>query len=676
MSWYRVVAVNEETRPLAGITIEAFDLSVREVVASVVTNRAGEALFTGLTGPQFFRPRNRRISGTMGDKTFTGRIMIQVVGMDALCYDFVVDPDAGGTNTTLSSAVPAAITAAGTSGTQTIWLCGSVSEATIDIGGLGSSATIIIVSPDRSAVVITAAANSDVFEQTTAGGNVAGGLEFHNVGVAMGAGFSVLSVETGDELRNLVFDRCAFNGGNLISQTSTNSMGAISLFVQDCGGNLEEFYDGASAGGNHSPDSLNAYNNLLTLNNWWDGGSPDFTRVQGGRYVLGSTAGITFETGVDRQHWQDLLITFAAGNALFTTAALSNTVDDMTFQNIVIRITNSSGTFGNFGSAATNNNDGLFIKNIYGYGGGTGTFLTVDTDYLNAHVGNIYAKGFTTTYSGPAAGDDHGLLTGLSDDDHMQYALLAGRSTGQTLIGGTASGEDLTLQSTSNATRGSIFLGSSSQFELAESTGRLVLPTQGSGAGILMGTDVHLFESATGAPFRIAMPAGTTVLTLNATPTLTIGVDDTTRGFVDIYGAGAGVGPGGRFRTFMSANHDSVDNFWIAGVNEDDFLIDLENASSIFVLKHEGQLQLATTGSAAGILLGGDAQWYRSAANVLRTPDSVVVDGTLEVGTVQTYTESNVTTDRTYDADNVLIPELADVVGTLIADLRSVGIIN
>jgi len=49
---------------------------------------------------------------------------------------------------------------------------------------------------------------------------------------------------------------------------------------------------------------------------------------------------------------------------------------------------------------------------------------------------------------------DHGLLAGLGDDDHAQYALLAGRAGGQTLIGGTAAGEDLTLQSTSNATRG------------------------------------------------------------------------------------------------------------------------------------------------------------------------------------------------------------------------------
>lgn len=54
---------------------------------------------------------------------------------------------------------------------------------------------------------------------------------------------------------------------------------------------------------------------------------------------------------------------------------------------------------------------------------------------------------------------DHGAhIGGLTDDDHTQYALLAGRSGGQILTGGTASGDDLTLRSTSNATKGDIFM--------------------------------------------------------------------------------------------------------------------------------------------------------------------------------------------------------------------------
>lgn len=44
--------------------------------------------------------------------------------------------------------------------------------------------------------------------------------------------------------------------------------------------------------------------------------------------------------------------------------------------------------------------------------------------------------------------------------------------------------------------------------------------------------------------------------------------------------------------------------------------------------------------------------------------------------TAQAYTETNVTPSRTFDADTVVIADLADVVGTLIADLRAAGIID
>lgn len=41
-----------------------------------------------------------------------------------------------------------------------------------------------------------------------------------------------------------------------------------------------------------------------------------------------------------------------------------------------------------------------------------------------------------------------------------------------------------------------------------------------------------------------------------------------------------------------------------------------------------------------------------------------------------TYTPTNVTTDRAFDADTVAVAELADVVGTLIADLQALGLLD
>jgi hypothetical protein len=47
----------------------------------------------------------------------------------------------------------------------------------------------------------------------------------------------------------------------------------------------------------------------------------------------------------------------------------------------------------------------------------------------------------------------------------------------------------------------------------------------------------------------------------------------------------------------------------------------------------------------------------------------------LATSTVQTYSASNVSTDRTFNADSVAVAELADIVGTLIADLRDQGLV-
>jgi hypothetical protein len=63
------------------------------------------------------------------------------------------------------------------------------------------------------------------------------------------------------------------------------------------------------------------------------------------------------------------------------------------------------------------------------------------------------------------SGIDHGSISGLLDDDHTQYALLDGRSGGQELIGGIDASDDLSLSSTSDATKGKILLGDSSAFD-------------------------------------------------------------------------------------------------------------------------------------------------------------------------------------------------------------------
>jgi hypothetical protein len=83
----------------------------------------------------------------------------------------------------------------------------------------------------------------------------------------------------------------------------------------------------------------------------------------------------------------------------------------------------------------------------------TNKTLTTPTigDFTNAQHNHSNAAGGGTIA--------HSALTGLTTGDpHTQYLLLDGRSGGQSAIGGTASGNSLTLNSTSHATKGSIFM--------------------------------------------------------------------------------------------------------------------------------------------------------------------------------------------------------------------------
>jgi len=84
-----------------------------------------------------------------------------------------------------------------------------------------------------------------------------------------------------------------------------------------------------------------------------------------------------------------------------------------------------------------------------------GPFATPRRYRLRTDTGSIVDTKTPVLATGNTAHSD---LTGLADDGHTQYALLAGRSGGQTIIGGTDASDNLELTSTSDATKGKIII--------------------------------------------------------------------------------------------------------------------------------------------------------------------------------------------------------------------------
>jgi hypothetical protein len=130
-------------------------------------------------------------------------------------------------------------------------------------------------------------------------------------------------------------------------------------------------------------------------------------------------------------------------------------------------------------------------------GSGSLTFVVGDWIMYNGTVWQLAHAGADAVISvnglTGAVTFTHSDLSNLSADDHTQYAKLAGRSGGQTLKGGTAASDALTLNSTSNATKGKINFGSVAAVDEANSqvvVGALsgsagaTLDVQGTGGGI------------------------------------------------------------------------------------------------------------------------------------------------------------------------------------------------
>ncbi len=91
--------------------------------------------------------------------------------------------------------------------------------------------------------------------------------------------------------------------------------------------------------------------------------------------------------------------------------------------------------------------------------------VTIVDDTTDSNTPILTVSGFLTEFVNASGSlqtqidtKSHSTLTDLSNDDHSQYALLAGRAGGQSLLGGTGAGDNLTLVPSSDSSPGKLLV--------------------------------------------------------------------------------------------------------------------------------------------------------------------------------------------------------------------------
>lgn len=139
-------------------------------------------------------------------------------------------------------------------------------------------------------------------------------------------------------------------------------------------------------------------------------------------------------------------------------------------QTTTIQPSASTTTAWNFTLPSSGGTNGYLLQTD---GSGNTSWVAPSSGTVSSGTANqlAYYGSTGTTLSGLSSAASSVLLTNsssvpawsaISNDTFTQYALLAGRSGGQTLKGGTAASENLTLESTSNATKGYVLLNPTS----------------------------------------------------------------------------------------------------------------------------------------------------------------------------------------------------------------------
>lgn len=141
----------------------------------------------------------------------------------------------------------------------------------------------------------------------------------------------------------------------------------------------------------------------------------------------------------------------------------ATTINDLTLGTLTGIIKATSGTI----SAITDNSanwDTAYTHSQIAGGDSVHVSTTENTNWDSAYTHSQIAGGDSVHVS-VTENSNWDSAYGWGNHASAGYAILAGQSGGQTLQGGTASGEDLYLESTANATKGTIFSKDNHEFQ-------------------------------------------------------------------------------------------------------------------------------------------------------------------------------------------------------------------
>lgn len=560
MAYYKVTAVSEDFEPLAGVKVAALDLSDGSIADIQSTTLYGEAVFSGLVGPHFFRVHAIRTSATVGGRIYTGRIQIQVVSLGAgPLYDYVVDINGMGTHEYLGTTDGALAQAITDGADRSIWMMNSETLTQAEeLGAIADDAHISIHAAEGGRVKLSAKAATALFKVTT--GTTWGttwwggcGYDVRNIWLSCDSGQCLFDVNNGVGGNGTIFlDNCMLTGGDVMDVA--NSIQGPSLHLRRCRNGSSGVNDVLQLGASATVDELRVEDCRLSMAELIDGtGMPDRTFVSGG-WLSVSVSILNTSTTFTEFYVSGVWLKHTGATTLFTTGASIQSVEDLIIVGCYYEGTNASSVFGNFGSYNVNQCDGLTItgNTIVNTVGG-GTAITVDTDWQNVQVLNSY-RGWTTEYTGPASTIWETLA--LSDLD------LSGTLTVDVINEHTAA-TGVTIETTL-LKDGVIYIGgdANAYWTVAANVVYFVMDANDY---ITYARAGNAWSFKIGGVESLGINTAGIAVTIGA---VYVGVDDTTVGNLILYGGAADTG--GTIYLYLGANADGTFQYFQIDAYQDD----------------------------------------------------------------------------------------------------------